>query len=440
MSLPIERYVPSPYVIFKKKPISDVCEHGFVEYFYSKNDPKTGTLEFVVEGNADHLIVPSKIFLKLEMELSGSAATKKENEDARTVGNGKATVGVINNIFHSVFESVEVLVSNQAITKTDRNYPYNAMLQTLCNYGQEAYETYFELTGWSKDTAGHMEDMGEDNDGFQKRREFFRGIHGKAEFIGKICSPIFFQEKVLPTQVALKVILRKAADQFFLKHEAGDFGLTITNAVLMVQKVKTVSGLRQSYLELLEEGNSIPYFLKSPTMTPFSIEASTSSFTRDNLFLGKVPRRIVIGMVETLAYHGRRDKNPFNFRHFGLREIGLYKDGTPYPRPLVKLDMENHECAEAYHNFMSSLNGAYSRNVPSITMSEYKEGYTLFSYDMSPDQMGSIHPGSMLNMNSNIRLEMKFEKPVSTNITLLVYSEYDHLMEIHRDRRVTIDY
>jgi hypothetical protein len=191
---------------------------------------------------------------------------------------------------------------------------------------------------------------------------------------------------------------------------------------------------------MMEDGHPIPYFLKTPSVNYMTIEAGQMQFMRDNLFLGRMPRKIVLGMVDTNAYQGRRDLNPYNFQHFGLTEICLYKDGVPYPRPMINMDFQLNQYSEAYHHFMTSLNGAYSRLGPNVTMADYRNGYTLFSYDMSPDQLGSVHPGSIHNANSNIRLEMKFKAALAQNVTLIVFSEEEHLMEIHRDRRVTVNY
>lgn len=439
MAQPIESVTPSPYLVYKKRPVSDTCEHGFVEYFYSRVDVRNGVLDFVVEGNSDHMIVPSKTFLKITAELSGSNK-KVEGKDQKTVATG-ANVGVVNNVLHSMFESVEVFVSNQTTTKVDKHNGYCALLQTLCNYDEDAWNTYFQLSGWQKDTAGQMDSIQEgENLGFDKRKKLFQGKTNRCELIGKMFSPLFFQEKVLPTQVTMRVVLKKKSDQFVLLHEEGDFELKIVDAVLMVQKVSVVSGLRQSINQMLDEGKPIPYFLNTPSVNFYTIEQGSSQFVRDNLFLGRIPQRIVIGMVETEAYHGKPNKNPYNFQHFGVTEICLYKDGVPYPRPMIKMDFDEGHCADAYHHFMTSLGGACTRVVPMITMDDYMKGYTLFSYDMSPDQMGSTSPGALLNLNSNIRLEMKFKTPLARNITLLVYYQMDQLMEIHRDRRVTVDF
>ena len=133
--------------------------------------------------------------------------------------------------------------------------------------------------------------------------------------------------------------------------------------------------------------------------------------------------------------------NPFNFKHYKIQEVGLYKDGMPYPCQPMRLDFVKKRWNEGYHNFMKSLGGAYNKTfTPAVTRLEYGNGFTLFSYDMSPDQMGSVSPATLQNNNSNVRLEMKFGVALPENVTLLVYSEIENLMEIHRDRRVTINF
>ncbi len=113
----------------------------------------------------------------------------------------------------------------------------------------------------------------------------------------------------------------------------------------------------------------------------------------------------------------------------------------PYPCAPLYMDFSKKKWVEAYHNFEKSFGVTHSKNfAPTVTLAEYGNGYTLFSFDMSPDQTGSMHPATLLNMNANVRLEMKFKVPLPVNVTLLVYSEIDNLMEIHRDRRVTVNF
>jgi hypothetical protein len=287
MSLQIEKYVPEWYSLHKKKEVSDVCEHGFLEPFYSKNDPRTGNLEFVVEGDADHMIIPGKSYLKLVLELSGEA-TRKSGGNHVTAANAK--VYVANNILHSIFETVDVYLQGQATAKTDKHHPYISYIKTLCSFGEEPLDTYFELSGWSKDTAGQMESLEAEstgNAGLTERKALFSGTPLRGEFMGKLCSPLFFQEKVLPTQTGLKIVLKKASDNLILMHEPGNFSLKIVEAVLWVQKVRVTPMIHDSYIQLLEEDHPIPYWLTTPKVNYYTIEQGSSQFMRDDVFLGK---------------------------------------------------------------------------------------------------------------------------------------------------------
>lgn len=445
----MDKYVPEAYNLVRKLPVNDACNYGFVDYCFPRNNVDTGNVEFVVEGNNEHCIVPNKIFVKVEFEITGLAARKAAATDTTTTlieigtGDNMAKIVPVNNILHSAFESVDVYVNNMVTTRADRNYGYNAYFDIIRKYGEQSLDTYFQLGGWYKDDLSHMDSYSiKESTNLQARRNFW-SLSNKAlkgQFIGRLCSPLFMQEKILPPQVGLRVIMKKANNAFCLMHEGGDFQLKISGIVLMVQKVTPALGIKESYIKLLDEGNPLQYFLRTPMINYYTIPVNTSQFVRDDLFLGKMPKHIIIGMVETTAYHGDSKKNPFNFQHFNINEIGLYKDGMPYPCPVTKMDFTNNMYAEVYHNFMKSLGSAYANNVPTINKDEFKSGFTLFSYDMSPDQSGSVQAASMLNMNSNIRLELKFNTVLPSNVTLLVYAEFENVMEISKDRNVTVDF
>jgi hypothetical protein len=444
MARQLERCIPTPYVLHKKKSVSDVCENGYVEYIYPKNELKAPSLEFEIKGDSEHLIVPSNIYLKIALELvtTGRKTVVKEDEEgAKRLD--YHNVGVVNNIFYSLFESEKVEVSQETITKTDRNTPYKALFTLLCNYGKEQHETYLQLVGFSKDSPEYMEKCTDANTGWANRKALFTstGSSRRIELIGKIMSPLFFQSKVLPTQVPLQITLDKKPSRFYMMYEDDNYtyDLEVKEAYLMVQKVAVVPGLKQSYIDLLEEDQPIPYYMSSPLVTHYSIERNTTDFVKDDLFQGRLPSKVLFAMVETEACHGRDDRNPFNFKDFGLIEICMYKDGIPYPRPLIRMDLSQGKYTEAYHHFMSALNANYTRVTPNITPHDYKNGYFMIAYNMSPDQMGSVHPSTLMNASSNVRLEMKFKEPVEKNITLLVYYELPMLMELQRDRRVTIE-
>jgi hypothetical protein len=311
MALPVERIVPDAYNLHKKLEVNDACEGGFDERFYSRSDAQSKVLDFQVEGNPEHCIVLNQCYLKFTARITGKAKRTGEGGTVTEVELGSGTTTVlepevfpVNNIFHSAFESAEVYLGLQPTTKVDKHNAYIAYINTLTGYGPQPLDTFFHLVGWGKDTAGHMDTMAKTNGayrnkGFIERAKCFAkdGKELVAEFVGRICSPVFMQNRILPPQVPMRVILKRSDDSFALMHEEGDFTLSITEPVLIVRKVSLTPSVRETYMKLSEEGNPFLYYLNTPTVNYYSIQKGSTQFMRDDLFMGKLPRKVVICMV-----------------------------------------------------------------------------------------------------------------------------------------------
>jgi hypothetical protein len=311
MAFPVERIVPDAYNLHKKLEVNDACETGFDERFYSRSDAQSKVIDFQVEGNAEHCIVLNQCYLKFTVRIGGKAKRTGEGGVVTEVEIGSGTTEVpepvvfpVNNIFHSAFESSEVYLGLQPTTKVDKHNAYVAYINTLTGYGPQPLNTFFQMVGWGKDTAGHMDSLGKtsgeyQNKGYVERAKLFRrdGKELVAEFVGKICSPVFMQDRILPPQVPMRVILKRSEDNFALMHEAGEFTMNITDPVLIVRKVALTPSVRETYMKISEEGNPFLYYLNTPTVNYYSIQQGSTQFMRDDLFMGKLPRKVVICMV-----------------------------------------------------------------------------------------------------------------------------------------------
>ena len=80
------------------------------------------------------------------MKKNGTAITKTD-----------VNTGFINNIFHSLFQNVEVKLNQKTVTDSDQNYHYLAYITKLMSYSPEFFETQGALFGWAKDDANSMD-------------------------------------------------------------------------------------------------------------------------------------------------------------------------------------------------------------------------------------------------------------------------------------------
>ena len=74
-----------------------------------------------------------------------------------------------------------------------------------------------------------------------------------------------------------------------------------------------------------------------------------------------------------------------------------------------------------------------------IDYEDYKGGYCFWGYDLTPDQAADqshLHPIK----TGNLILELQFATSLDKTINVLVYAEFDNLIEINRLREVTTDY
>jgi ribonucleoside-diphosphate reductase beta chain len=167
-----------------------------------------------------------------------------------------------------------------------------------------------------------------------------------------------------------------------------------------------------------------------------------TEIVEDNLFHGILPKRIIVGMVETSAFQGNREKNPMKFDHFDIREIGLFVNGQSFPYPMVSMNFHSnkYDTAEIYHLFMDSLHAIDSPDPPLISKKDYDaNGFTLFGFNLSADQYQTIDQRILLNLPANIRLQMKFN-PATTIVvpmTLIIYYEMFSGLSINKHRQVT---
>ena len=57
------------------------------------------------------------------------------------------------------------------------------------------------------------------------------------------------------------------------------------------------------------------------------------SHTHENLFLGTLPKRLVLCCIDNDVYNGSYAKNPFHAKHNNVNFLAVYVDGTLQTTP-----------------------------------------------------------------------------------------------------------
>ncbi|XP_065263663.1 deleted in malignant brain tumors 1 protein-like [Emys orbicularis] len=170
----------------------------------------------------------------------------------------------------------------------------------------------------------------------------------------------------------------------------------------------------------------------------FSIPASSRVSNQENLFLGQLPKQLVIGFIDNDAFSGSYVKNPFNFKHYNINFVALYVDGEQVPAKPLQPDFETGNCVREYMQLMQAT-GKYVKDCSLlIDRGEFAQGYTLYAFDLTPDQQCADHYS--LIKTGNLRAEIRFAMALPSTVNMIVYGVFDNVLEVNHRRNVLFDY
>jgi hypothetical protein len=435
--------IPSNLMYFDPVTEVNILEGGFTEFInpISGHDGRTSTtpLKFVLVGT-DSYIDLSKTHLVLRCKFTGTFNKDNDNNLAPTKTNvAKTKLGPVNAIAHALFKSIRIKLGNTNITSGDTDYGYKAFLQLLFNTNKAAQDTYFKLIGWETDKPGQFDSLTA-NTPLTTRRDQWSDA-GEIEFVMKLHSALFFHDKAIPPYIDTEIeLMRHPNPNFYLMYaEGGNFSVEITKAVLLCQKTKLAPEFSAGIeITMRQDQEPIIFNLNDSYVGNYVINQGVYNYHNDTLFLGKSPKRIIIGFVDSLAYNGHRAKNPFNFQNFDIEAVRLTKNGIDFPHPPIETNWDADLYKEAYHYLCASVQGDYNDAVLHITPEAFKSGTTLYSYDMSPDQRGSADLHNAANKPSVIKFEVKFRTAPTSPIQMIVYYEMDTHIVIDYKRNVMV--
>jgi hypothetical protein len=215
------------------------------------------------------------------------------------------------------------------------------------------------------------------------------------------------------------------------------FKVIITAASLLIRKVKISPSVYLAHAKTLESGTA-KYPIRRVICKSFTIPTGYLDVSHEKLFSGQLPIRLIIGLVDNRAFNGDRERNPFNFQHFSLTEIGIYLDGQLYGLKPLKLDFAAGRFIAAYAGLFGGTNKINRDEGNDISRSDYSNGYALYAYDLTPDLAEDNHVN--LTRQGTVRLDLKFGAALAQTVTVITYAEFENVIEIDRNRNIVFDF
>lgn len=419
--------------LFSMPPTNTSMEQGtFEQHLPIGSMDGYGDVTFVIESGYEQYIDIGRTYLMVNAVVTG--------KDGKALEAG-AKVVPVNNWMHSLFSQVDVSLQNTVITSSLNTYPWKAYLENLLSFSTDAKDSHGSSYLWYTDTGDMNENdpvVDDPTNTGMKARGVLIAKSTPVEMVGRLHCDIFQQNRYLPPGVDMTVKLTRSSPALHLVAEGNDYVTKITRMALFVRTVTLNPSISVEHHRLLNGGDMMKYPIRRSQVTTLTLQRGISSEVKDNILTGQLPRRIVVGLISNTAFSGNVTENPFNFQTFDLNYLSLKRDSIAIPSKALT---PNYEGGQYIRSYLSLLEGTGILNTDKgngISREAYAKGFTLYAFDLTADMAEGGHLDPI--KHGKISMELHFAKQLPVSVNVLIYAEYDNVIQIDRSKNVVTDY
>ena len=310
---------------------------------YHKLGSSITPMKFSVQQLDDYTGV-NRSFFVIDLQLSMAGANG-------IVADANSGSDNVNNLAHTIFKQINVRFNGTLMTEQTNTYAYSAYLQTLLNYSQDDGETLLAPQGWVNflnvaptltsgaddisTTAGYLHN----NDNLLKTLTIpFRG-NAVVRLIMRPYLHVFHMGKIMVPGVEMNFELHFNSPDFYtwatrndgtkqyvqLREKDEDDTFHLCRLSLNPDVYTSLEGERKLRKEVVK------YPVVRDQIRTFIFNGATTTWMEHNLFLGRVPQRMIVGILDCKAFNGTKEKYPFSFQSKGVTSMRQFIEREEYP-------------------------------------------------------------------------------------------------------------
>ena len=358
----------------------------WVEHSPVSTITSSSPIEFIVSGSGEDYMDLNNTLLEVKACIK---TTNNSPVDAAVA------VAPINNTLYSLFSQIDVSLNDVNVSSATTTYPYRAYIETHLNYGTDAKKSRLQAAMYFIDdnltVSNPIPDSSSARNMGLKRRHGICTAKPTFDMIGPLHVDVFNQSKYMLNGVTMKVRMTRSKYSFVLMAKSDvteSFKVDILSAKLFVRKLKITPSLCLAHERILQQ-KTAKYPKTRMECNVIHLPQGQKSFTHDNLFLGQLPKRIVLGLVDNRAFNGDISLNPYNFQHCNLNYLAVHLDGQQVPWAPLQPSFSGSSYIRAFYTQFTGGDGISSDTGNTIGREQFVNGHALYCFDLTPDLSSS---------------------------------------------------
>ena len=205
--------------------------------------------------------------------------------------------------------------------------------------------------------------------------------------VGPIYADVFQIPRYLLNEVDVYVKLFQIKNSFHLISSVPSkkYKVVISEVMLKAAMIGIHADILKSHACALEDTPALYPLLKTEVKT-FAVGKGQYNLNLDDIFQGKIPNRLILGMVSADAYAGDLAKNLCNFKHYNFDFMCLYANGQSVPSKALQIyKFASDYYVEAFQTLFTGMELDGKDAGLQCNRVDYAKGYTLVVFDLSSE-------------------------------------------------------
>lgn len=393
----------------------------------------TSPIEFVITSSHDEYILFSESYLILKFQVTNIMKNSADKDPT----DEWSDFGFAQNLLGSMFESCKLVIGNKEITFSSGNYAWRSYLEALLGYSHEAKFSHLTSSGYFQS-----------EDAVNKFRSSFIPKAGEDRtkskvitLLGKLNLDLTFQDRAIIGGADMRIHLVPNDPKFYVKASRNlAFDINFLSCSFIAYRLKATPEMVNAHNKALMV-TPIKYPITRTEVKSISVSSGISDVNLDNIVIGQLPRRVLIGMVKRDNFSPTtvNAEDNFKFESFFVKYLSLNADGIQYPSTPYTPNFETNDYMREYYGLFQALNQNGTYGTITLDRFDYKESKALFGFNLTPDLSSGGHHLNPIKRGA-LNLSLKFGRPLEQPITVIALCEFDNLIQIAADRSVATDY